>query len=35
MFLAAVALTAWLLVRGVDVPKWEAKAVTAEVSTLG
>ncbi|HLL75098.1 MAG TPA: DUF4386 domain-containing protein [Pyrinomonadaceae bacterium] len=26
MFLAVVSLTVWLLVRGVDVPKWEAKA---------
>ena len=26
MFLAGVSLTVWLLVRGVDVPKWEAKA---------
>lgn len=26
MFLAGVSLTAWLLVKGVDVPKWEAKA---------
>lgn len=26
MFLAAVSLTVWLLVKGVDVPKWEAKA---------
>jgi hypothetical protein len=35
MFLAAVSLTVWLLVRGVDVPKWEAKAATLEVGTLG
>ena len=28
MFLTVVSLTAWLLVRGVDVPKWEAKAAT-------
>jgi hypothetical protein len=26
MFLAGLALTVWLLVKGVDVPKWEAKA---------
>jgi hypothetical protein len=26
MFLAVVSLTVWLLVKGVDVPKWEAKA---------
>ena len=26
MFLAGVSLTAWLLVKGVDIPKWEAKA---------
>jgi hypothetical protein len=32
MFLAGVSLTAWLLVRGVDVPKWEAKAATFEVT---
>jgi hypothetical protein len=28
MFLAAVSLTAWLLMKGVDVTKWEAKAGT-------
>ncbi len=28
--LAAVSLTLWLLVRGVDVPKWEEKAALAE-----
>jgi hypothetical protein len=28
MVLAGVSLTVWLLVRGVDVPKWEAKAAT-------
>ena len=32
MFLAAVSLTAWFLVKGVDVPKWEAatRAATTE-----
>ncbi|MDB4869364.1 MAG: hypothetical protein JWL97_368 [Gemmatimonadales bacterium] len=29
MFLAGVSMTVWLLVKGVDVPKWEAKAATA------
>ena len=29
MFLAAVSLTVWFLVKGVDVPKWEAKAATS------
>jgi hypothetical protein len=33
MFLAGVSLTVWLLVKGVDVPKWEAKAATFEVTT--
>jgi hypothetical protein len=33
MFLAGVCLTVWLLVKGVDVPKWEA-AAASEVSTL-
>ena len=28
MILALVAMTAWLLARGVDIPKWEAKAAT-------
>jgi len=28
MFLAGVSLTAWFLMKGVDVPKWEAKAAT-------
>ena len=28
MFLAGLSLTAWLLLKGVDVKKWEAKAVT-------
>lgn len=28
MFLAGVSLTVWLLVKGVDVKKWEAKAAT-------
>lgn len=28
MILAGVSLTVWLLVKGVDVPKWEAKAAT-------
>ncbi len=32
MFLAVVPLTVWLLVRGVDVPQWEAKAATFEVT---
>jgi len=30
MFVAGVALTVWLLVRGIDVPKWEAKAAALE-----
>jgi hypothetical protein len=30
MSLAGVSLTVWLLVKGVDVPKWEAKAATFE-----
>ena len=34
MFLAGVLLTVWLLVKGVNVPKWEAKAATFEVTTL-
>lgn len=29
-----LSLTVWLLVRGVDVPKWEAKAATSAVTTL-
>jgi len=29
MFLAGVSMTAWFLVKGVDVSKWEAKAATA------
>jgi hypothetical protein len=29
MFLAGVSMTVWLLVKGVDVPKWEAKVATA------
>jgi hypothetical protein len=29
MFLAGVATTVWLLVKGVDVEKWEARAVSA------
>jgi uncharacterized protein DUF4386 len=28
MMLAVVAMTAWFLARGVDIPKWEAKAAT-------
>ena len=28
MMLGGLALTVWLLVKGVDVPKWEAKALT-------
>jgi len=32
MVLAVVSLTVWLLVKGVDVPKWEAKAATFEVT---
>jgi hypothetical protein len=28
MFLAGVSMTVWLLVRGVDVEKWEAKAAS-------
>jgi len=35
MFLAGVSLTVWLLVRGIDVLKWEAKAATFDVNTLG
>jgi uncharacterized protein DUF4386 len=31
MSVAGVSLTVWLLVKGVDVPKWEAKAATFEV----
>jgi hypothetical protein len=34
MFLAGVSLTVWFIVKGVDVPKWEAKALTVEVTTL-
>jgi hypothetical protein len=34
MFLAGVSLTVWFLVKGVDIPKWEAKALTVEVTTL-
>jgi len=34
MSLAGVLLTVWLLVRGVDVPKWEGKAATFEGTTL-
>ena len=30
MVLAAMSLTLWLLVRGVDAPKWEAKAAAFE-----
>ena len=29
MFLSGIVLTAWLLVKGVDVPKWEAKGATS------
>jgi hypothetical protein len=29
MFLAALSMTVWLLVKGVDVPKWEAKVASA------
>jgi len=29
MLLAGVSMTAWFLVKGVDIPKWEAKAATA------
>lgn len=32
--LAGLALTGWLLVRGVDVPKWEEKAALAEYRSL-
>jgi len=32
MTLAVLSLTAWLLVRGVDVAKWEEKAATVEVT---
>jgi hypothetical protein len=31
MFLAGVSLTVWLLVKGVDLPKWEAKAGPSRV----
>ena len=34
MLPGGLALAVWLLVRGVDVPKWEAKAATSEVTTL-
>jgi hypothetical protein len=34
MSLTVVSLTVWLLVRGVDVPKWEAKAQTVKLTTL-
>ena len=34
MLPGALALAVWLLVRGVDVPKWEAKAATFEATTL-
>jgi hypothetical protein len=30
MFLAVVSLTAWFLVKGVDVPKWQARSATIE-----
>ena len=30
MFLAGLALTVWLLVKGVDIPKWEAKAAASK-----
>ena len=33
MLPGGLSLTVWLLVRGVDVAKWEAKAATAEVTT--
>ena len=34
MFLAGVSLTVWFLVKGVDVPRWEAKAASFDVSTV-
>jgi hypothetical protein len=34
MLPGGLSLTVWLLVRGVDVSKWEAKAATSEVTTL-
>ncbi len=34
MLPGALSFTVWLLVRGVDVPKWEAKVATSEVTTL-
>lgn len=34
MSLAVVSLTVWFLVKGVDVPKWEAKALPVEVTNL-
>ena len=34
MFLSGVLLIVWLFVKGVNVPKWEAKAATSEVTTL-
>lgn len=32
MFLAGVSLTAWLLLKGVDVPKWETKAAALQAN---
>jgi len=32
MIIAALSLTLWFLVRGVDVTKWEAKAASSEVN---
>jgi hypothetical protein len=34
MLPGGLSLTAWLLVKGVDVPKWEAKTATSEVTAL-
>ena len=32
MMIAVLAMTLWFLIRGVDVPKWEAKAASSEVN---
>lgn len=32
MIIAGVSLTLWFLIRGVDVPKWEAKAASSDVN---
>lgn len=33
MFLAGVSMTVWLLLKGVNVPKWEAQAAAFEETT--